>query len=335
MVTILLLLLTGSTAAERTDFSFEVTDAALHRIAPLDGEALLDDNKFVDALRRILRDETLSPTDRVDAFYLLHRKIGLHFSGFVALPPGVSYADVFWEKAGLMNAYREALADLEIDGDVLQVVAVESFAAGHSTRLGSAVLLAALVDPPEAHRLLKILLDDRLSRASVPPIVAHYVAWSATVAGTLGHAETMAELVPMIPHEEVREDFVLAVGYHNPGPEVLDGFVRFAVQSGEAPGIGFDQAIGAVLTVLHRHHGGDAYREAWQRIRGASGDDAWTVAVDAFRDGPPPRGAFSDPPPESGSEGWIHKLWDGFEVTVRNEADTIRWGDVFSDTTRP
>ncbi|MEM8781492.1 MAG: hypothetical protein AAGE65_01430 [Planctomycetota bacterium] len=313
-------------------FSFKLAEAAVQRVGPLDARALLDDELFLDTLRGVLRDDTLDPTEQVDAFYLLHRKIGLHFSGFAALPPGMSYADVFWGKADVMNAYREALADLNLSGKPFEVVARESYRGGHSVRLGSAVLLAALVDPPEGRKLLDILGTNRLQRASVPPIAAHYVAWSACVAGHAKHAEALAGLAAVVPLEEVREDFVLAVGYRDPGPELLGTLESFAMRSAQA---GFDQAIGATLTVLHRHLHADAYRGAWRRVRDASPDAAWTRAVDAFRDGPPPRGAMSEPPPESGSDGWVYKLWDGFEVTSGEESDTLRWGDAFYDTTQP
>lgn len=320
-------------ATPEPGFSFELTPAATQRIAPLDGEALLDDDTFLDALRDILRDENLSPTDQVDAFYLLHRKIGLHFSGFATIPPGMSYADVFSEKAAILNAYREALADLNLSAEPFATVALKSYQGGHSVRLGSSVLLAALIDPPEAQKLVEILTDpNRLQRAAVPPIVAHYVAWSTCVAGNLQHAEALAGLVPVVPLEEVREDFVLAVGFRNPGPALLMMLEGFATaQAAE----GFDQSVGATLTVLHRHLDDDAYRDAWQRIRDASKEVEWSLTlIDKFRDGPPPRGGSGEPPPESGSEGWIYKIWDGFKLELREEADVIRWGETFFDTTQ-
>ncbi|MEM7576849.1 MAG: hypothetical protein AAF328_05170 [Planctomycetota bacterium] len=314
-------------------FSFELTPAAMQRIAPLDGVALLDDDTFQDALRGVLRDEKLSPTDQVDAFYLLHRKIGLHFSGYAAIPPGMSYADVFSEKAAIMNVYREALADLNLSAEPFATVALKSYQGGHSVRLGSSVLLAALIDPPEAQKLLEILSNpNRLQRASVPPIVAHYVAWSTCVAGHRQHAEALAGLIPVVPLEEVREDFVLAVGFCNPGPALLRMLEGFATAQADE---GFDQSVGATLTVLHRHLDKDAYRDAWQRIRDASKDVEWSVPlIDKFRNGPPPRGGMGEPPPESGSEGWMYKIWDGFKLELREEADTIRWGETFFDTTQ-
>lgn len=327
-------LLTPPTARAAAELSAELSEASVAWVGELEGEALLDDATFVREIRKILEHDGFTPTEQVDAFYLLHRKIGLHFSGFVTLPPEMSYAEVFWEKAAIMNHYGEQLAELKLDGSAFEIVARESYTGGHSVRLGSAVLLAALVDPPEAQKLLDILLNaDRLRRASVPPIVAHYAAWSATIAGHRGHAEKLAELAQAIPLEEVREDFVLATGYRGPGPDVLNRLEAFAVQTGTKPQVAFDQATGAVLTVLHRHLEADAYAQAWQRVRDASDDEAWTSAVDPFRDGPPPRGAMSEPPPEAGSEGWIYKLWDGFTVEADDDAETIRWGETFSDTT--
>ncbi|MEM1445777.1 MAG: hypothetical protein AAGF84_06975 [Planctomycetota bacterium] len=319
--------------ADAPPYSFEITAAALAKVGPLSGEDLLDDETFLDALRDVLRDEELTPTDRVDAFYLLHRKIGLHFSGFAALPPDMSYAEVFWQKAVIMSAYREALADLELSAEPFAAVALESFQGGHAVRLGSSVLLAALVDPPEAQKLIEILSDpNRLKRTAVPPIVAHYIAWSTCVAGNLTHAEALAGLIPVIPLEEVGEDFALTVGFRNPGPALLTMLEGFAVDSAAE---GFDHSVCAVLTVLHRHLEADAYAETWQRVRDASKDAAWsTDAIDAFRDGPPPRGGMGEPPPESGSDGWQYKLWDGFTLIAGDDSGTIQWGDAFFDTTQ-
>lgn len=326
----------GPGAAEDTGvraespYSFTLSPRAVAEVAALDAEQLVEDEFFLATLRRLLDDEGWTAAERVDAFYLMQRKIGMGFTGWADLPPRWGYGDVFWRRADIFDAYRAALSDLEIDGRAYVAVARDSYRE-HPVRMGNALLLTALLDRRATQGVLDILTDPhRLAGSPVPPIAVHYLALSAAVSGDRRRVAALGPLLAEVPFEESREDLIYALAYRTAGPEVLAVFEAHVAASAQR---GFDLSTGAALTALHRQLDHDDYRQAHMRAMAASDDEAWRAAVNRFRDGPAPRGGMGEPPgTPPGESVWLFKIWDGFLATVSDDGTVVRWGDGFFDT---
>jgi len=311
-------------------YSFVMSPRAVAEVAALDAKRLGEDEAFLEVLSRVLKDPAWTPIERVDAFYLMQRKIGLGFTGWVSLPPHWGYHHVFWERVRVFEAYRDVLAGLEIDGELYVEVARSSYR-DHPVRMGHALLLTALLDRDSTQKVLDILTNPkRLVSSPVPPIAMHYLALSAAVSGERPRVEALGTLLAEVPLEESREDLILAMGYRKTSQEVLTMLETHITRTAQT---GFDLSTGAALIVMHRQLDADAYEVAWGMALAASNDEVWWAGVQQYRKGPAPRGGMGEPSTSPlGESVWLFKKWDGYSVAIEDERTVVRWGEAFFDT---
>lgn len=265
---------------------------------------LLESDEFVDTLKRILRDGTLTTLDRIDAFYLMQREIGWGFNGTLSMHPGISYFDFFVGQIYTYSKYRDALHGLGIDATPF-IEFSEAKRNEDEARAAASLLLSSLIDPGKSvatiRKTLGIVSDET-------PILLHFATQAAVLGQDESLAQPIADLLLRLNSEETKEDaisaltcFSNAVAYH--------GVSNFVMSNAVRP---FDQEMETAILALKSRMQPAVFSEFYAELKNRTSDEKALKALNEFE--------------ESGFRYTLTrparfavKLWDQFAMVVYDD----------------
>ena len=298
--------------------SFPLSAAAIRRVEPLAARDLGDDAHFVATLLRILEEKDLESSEKVDAFYLMLRKIGWEFSGSVRLFPGSTYHQTFLGMASTYFGYQQRVEAASMDPAPFLALA-NTGCDENVVRCSHALLLATILDSKRSAESVRTLLDPGKIRASeVPDILLHNLALSVMLTRDFELARKLASLLRDTTSEEGQEDILCAMSIFDDAQLTasLKEFLREALTTkwDSAVEIGF-------VGLAHRLPEAD-FRAFYSQLTAGVSDPARRERLVAIE-----KDDFA-PLFQSAPSGWI-KVWDGFSVSLFDDGMVLRYGSSF------
>lgn len=284
----------------------QVSERAVASVAKHSGRALGDDSYFIETLRGFLMSRDLSDEEKAWAFYLMQKKIGWAFGGFVHIPAGFNYYKVFTSHAGFYYQVHRELRSLDYDVRPFLRIAKARYR-DNVMLAANALLLGAVLNPSAARGDLYDFLDyEVLKGAQVPDILNHYLCLGVVFAMTPEAAEKLGRNLIRLPSEEAKEDVISVLGmYENrAGWEYIRGYVITESEPRRS------QAVETGLFVLKRRLEREELDALSQSLRRDSSNPWKTRVLDRLTQSTFP-GEFEDR--KKGS--WM-KIWDPFSVGV-------------------
>ncbi|MCK5707541.1 MAG: hypothetical protein KAI43_07785 [Candidatus Aureabacteria bacterium] len=173
---------------------------------------LIKDAYFINRLKQIINSSVLNDDEKVDAFYLMLKKIKWSFSGIVIIPPRSNYFNTYKGFIGTYFYYQKELKKLNYNVSKMLFIAKKDYKTNvvHSS---NALLLAALLDPKTTKKQIEVFLKyETIMNAQVPDILLHHVCLASVLTKDLKTVSQLANFLNKDLTEEGSEDVLCTMG---------------------------------------------------------------------------------------------------------------------------
>jgi len=289
-----------------------------------DAKLIVNDEYFIQCLRSILDDTTLSDEEKIYGFYLLQKKIGWAFCGTAYIPSRKNYCMVFSGYVGVYAKTRQKLEPMNYDVASFCRIAQKNLST-NSVLSANAIFLASMLNPKASQKDLRELLDYKsVQSAQVPDIMNHYLCLASIF--TIGdQVERLGRNLELISSEEAKEDIICILHVYQ-DQEAWEPIKRFmSTVTDSHYGTALETAFFALMRRMQK--------EEFQLMI----DDLILRSVDSWKKGTLIKLMNNEIPYySSGSkpdQNFI-KVWDSFNITIYDDAYLISYKGHFKEVIR-
>ncbi len=327
LVLAIFLYLTGTAYPEKAPDkaripSFTVSKKSAELISPLDRALLSQDNYFIKTLTSILENKDLSEADKVDAFYLMLKKIKWQFTGTFKLPPNYTYFKIFRGTASTFLMYQRSLQLRKYNVSGL-IDIVRSDCNTNVVRCSNALLLSSMLNPEATGSVLGELIDpEKLAKSQVPPILVHHLSLAVVLSKKHLTAAELGDIAHKIPIEESQEDILCGLSMFN--SELTQSKIKKFLY--DVVNQKFDSSVETGLLILFESLDSQSFDSFYSGLIDSVKDSERKKTLTKYNYKKIKEASLGGTTPR----GWT-KLWDGYNVTVYDDGLYITYGSDFAD----
>lgn len=301
--------------------SFPLSPDAKRLIEPIDQRELVDDAKFLATLRLVLDDPKLDTGGKIDAFFLMLRKIGWDFTGTVRIFPHSNYLQTYTGMAATYLGYQHQLEFLGYDVFPILQQALTDYER-NAVRSSYGLLLAALVNPKQTVGTIRSFSDaSKIKSSEMPPIILHNLSLSVVLSRDFKLAEELGNLLQKIKIEEGQEDILctLSIFHAKEIAAIVYSFLQEALK------YKYDAAVETGILVMQKILPPDEFRTAYDKlVAGVEDPGRKKRLLELKQEG------FDSLRKFGPGEGWV-KTWDGVDLILYDDGIAIHYGPRFRD----
>ncbi|MDP3981681.1 MAG: hypothetical protein Q8Q33_09735 [Chlamydiota bacterium] len=312
----------GTIPQTEKDHAVKCSKRAIDSIIPIEAKELVDDIKFLQLLQRILQDKTFSESDKVDAFYLMLKKIGWSFTGGVRIPYNSSYFQVFMGQAKTYLLYQKALDSLQYNITGLLDISKKDIKE-NVVRASYALLLSAILDYQKTSETINYFIDaEKIQRVQVPSILLHNLAFSTILTRNYQVASKFGKLLDKIQSEEEREDILCTLGIFATEItiEQIKSFLKNRID------VGYDLSVETAIFALKARLSPLDFKNFYSEYLISTNSVFHKRLEDLEKNGFNSSLLADIPIGQT-----FYKTWDGFDIAIYDDGIVLSFKDQFSE----
>jgi hypothetical protein len=330
IVGVMLPVLVASTGYARKASQFErkssilISQQAKRIVASMKPQDLTRDDYFLSSLTGILNNKGLQEFQKVEAFYVMLKKIGWFFNGSIRIFPGTDYLETFTGFLGTYLRYQGLLEPIHYDvGGLLNIVNVEY--TKNVILASHALLLASILDHESTSKILKNFMNENaIKRSHMPDIFLHYLSLSVGLCRKYEIALQLFQLLNGSQSEEAKEDILCTLGLFYV-PSVIERIKDYVIKSIEENL--FDNTVYTGLGVLRKRLKEEQFEKFFNELEQNTNDQKVKKELETFRKNKFENWMKTEPKFRSG----FIKTWDKYDVALYDDGYLVSYKNFFRD----